>query len=1769
MKKNEKSNGSERTVESAPTALSGAPDGVSLFTANADASSGVVLIDTDEGAASGAAAVAHAAAASTPHRPMPQRRTTAAAEPEEAAYFMAANYGSDELRSLHEMVPSEPSSGKIVSAVVLAALAVTVRTESHGPAVLLRRGTSGFDLPATARLGEGREAMLKYMDGQVHGWLGTSAATFLAVEEGVDGIVHRVYACPMEEKAFAQLQLDVHLANDAADLQHHVFDKNNPARNLMLVPVSALHGLRCEHHCLAAMAAVDTMRGVDMSSFQQNNFSSTGGSSGRGSGSSSGSSSIGGSSGSSSGNSSGDEWELRKRLHMESQRLVQLELLAAAQRLRCEGWLEEAEELVANAGSVGANNVTHVEDVPFELRGRDKNVRDPAWRSAPFSPVLEPPVTDPLPTAQPQRHTDWRPTAIKDLLTADAWTRVEAWFEGNAKDLQWMREHGSDGARPFKQEPLVLAQSDMVIEARGIVWDLRRVSKGIIVPWDFTAPIKSDLNLGFLEVLLSGCPDRELVGHLTGGVNFKADLPLQTVLLPHMNSLAGSVSLCQREIERLRGKGWSTAFDCLPALPCRLLPCGSVSRKHEPGRPRRTVNASAPHTALVDSDGVPVLSLNTAAKFDARAAADGNDDDMGDDATAGATGPRRGVDVPRRGAAARARLLTWDEWRAACRQRGLNPFSAPDRPPHLLPSGDKWPKELKPTVEAKLHDISVLRHAGIVFDEEVVGMSTDFADYFSQLNLAPSVLWTHVVHWAGLEGVDESKLGAFVLDERLGFGASPSSNIGQRLSHALNGVFRTVFDAQEEVVFAAETDPERLAYLMDRRKLGPGQCRLYEICTYTDDPFLVCVGAKRLARAVALFNRLLKAVGIAVAIPVKRQFGSSVRWLGLDFFLSLGVVVVPENKRLRALTTVIDMSAGVAMSFADYRSATSFLQYLKPFVAGADGSYFYGLYVPYERGHNGSMPDPADTVTMTPLIREQAGRWARLLRSTAGMFASAVLHSKQPAAATPFAYLYSDAALEGAAVPGLGGYMHGFYWVVELSGDALRLPISVLELIAIGINLIVFVALVQGAHSVLCSDSLNSVQVLTNLRAKSALMAHVHLKILELPEAKALGGASSAVHCFGSANPAADAISRGNMAYFHALCAQLGVAPVQLDVPAAAVALLDDAIAYAHAHGLLVPLPTQRAAKRSAAQMAHERRSGNEYSSDSEGDGPSRFDLWQQTQRGHAPELSGVPPARLGSASRSNALVSLLLPQREEPPEGPARNDRSDALASLLALAPAAGSTVRPSAKRPRDLGAAASYEPAAVRIRPVPVGARPEQPSQDRPPRRQVALRRERRFGAIHERANNLAQVLGSDPSILALRPSDPSALHTLCLATLKAAESVPAAGTLKTDDLAWERWCWYCARMGTPPLRDGLLDGAAASALTQQRETVLLSGFLLLMADTMTGRGGKGSAKPTSAFQMVLAVRRIHDRMGARFEVLPGVRKVFDSIVKTYVDTHGAEALMPRRKEPLDTFRLARLFGFANGVKLGTKSVDWNNTYWLAWRALMSVGFAAAFRKAELVLPAGVKLSHNDLTRASVSWIIGGVSVADPSEEQLGGLVTGDYCVVKPPTSKADPFGLHFCWKPIFLPFENTATNAAKNVAEYFVATPIELGRRASTALFCLDAAGTTFSQDEISRLLQHALKVAFPSEDSTRWSMHSLRIGAATALLKAGASMQMIQALCRWRSPKSVEIYARLGPGDYGRWLIRACQQRTDAITARNLPRVDYDGVITAVAAMNLDN
>ena len=63
-------------------------------------------------------------------------------------------------------------------------------------------------------------------------------------------------------------------------------------------------------------------------------------------------------------------------------------------------------------------------------------------------------------------------------------------------------------------------------------------------------------------------------------------------------------------------------------------------------------------------------------------------------------------------------------------------------------------------------------------------------------------------------------------------------------------------------------------------------------------------------------------------------------------------------------------------------------------------------------------------------------------------------------------------------------------------------------------------------------------------------------------------------------------------------------------------------------------------------------------------------------------------------------------------------------------------------------------------------------------------------------------------------------------------------------------------------------------------------------------------------------------------------------------------------------------------------------------------------------------------------------------------------------------------------------------------------------------------------------------------------------------------MIQAICRWRSHASIDIYARLGAGDYGKWILEVQQQHVDATTSRRLPRLDWDGVIAVLQALPAD-
>ena len=80
--------------------------------------------------------------------------------------------------------------------------------------------------------------------------------------------------------------------------------------------------------------------------------------------------------------------------------------------------------------------------------------------------------------------------------------------------------------------------------------------------------------------------------------------------------------------------------------------------------------------------------------------------------------------------------------------------------------------------------------------------------------------------------------------------------------------------------------------------------------------------------------------------------------------------------------------------------------------------------------------------------------------------------------------------------------------------------------------------------------------------------------------------------------------------------------------------------------------------------------------------------------------------------------------------------------------------------------------------------------------------------------------------------------------------------------------------------------------------------------------------------------------------------------------------------------------------------------------------------------------------------------------------------------------------------------------------------------------------------------------PACERTKFSWHSFRIGLACSLLAKNAQPELIQAMCRWKSPSSLAIYARLNPETYSAWVLNAQTAVLTSIASRNLPPLDDD-------------
>jgi hypothetical protein len=193
----------------------------------------------------------------------------------------------------------------------------------------------------------------------------------------------------------------------------------------------------------------------------------------------------------------------------------------------------------------------------------------------------------------------------------------------------------------------------------------------------------------------------------------------------------------------------------------------------------------------------------------------------------------------------------------------------------------------------------------------------------------------------------------------------------------------------------------------------------------------------------------------------------------------------------------------------------------------------------------------------------------------------------------------------------------------------------------------------------------------------------------------------------------------------------------------------------------------------------------------------------------------------------------------------------------------------------------------------------------------------------------------------------------------------------------------------------------------------------------------------------------------------------------------------------------------------------------------------------------------TKKDMSRANLSWSINGITLVEPSREELLSMVSDrDYAILKPPPSKADQWGTVWGNLPIYLTFDKSkSVNAASALRTLELNFPVDdIMRRRRTPLFCAnDWKPLTGSFMDI--YIQAALQAV---GCQTKYSWHGFRASLACRLLAAKATNPQIQALCRWQSKESLRIYAKLTQQDYHQLLDDAYAQDISQIQYAALPK-----------------
>ena len=1360
-------------------------------------------------------------------------------------------------------------------------------------------------------------------------------------------------------------------------------------------------------------------------------------------------------------------------------------------------------------------------DVPPDLLANVPSFQDARLDQLLLTPPYMPPHKPRLLPKPQQRpiHTGTPrcPRSLVDLLPAYHARRWHSWMNRTLADLVCMRDLGVNCERN-RPSLLVFGQQDFYEWARGGVWDFRRSPAECGTLLDYGLPLSPTLKADFFARELADYPNQQILGMIETGVIYQADVELQMVFVPHLASLPKGFKAVAKELKRLGDKGWYESFATPPFAPGFYNGQGSQARKLEPERDRRTTEGGGPRKETWDSSGLRVLSINEASRIYHM--------------------PQHYLDDTR------PEMINW------MNSRGLPP-TAEQLKALEVNHGSKHGKQYMPSIRIVMQDLAYLKRAAARLRRPIYIFGNDVKDYFNHMENAVSELPLMNIAWIGADELEaDARQRAysdrhgnhliFVSERRMGFGIHPNSGIAQDLSEAIDFIFRKRMDAAVDAELEASTDPELQKWLTERRALehkhGGNQHRLYAAHTYCDDNIVIVVGLDLSIKALSIRGDIEREAGLIMAIPEKRMLGTWGMWLGIYIFVGLGIVVVPRHKLLRAATAV-RQALDKQLPFDEYQSLMGLLEHIRHAVCWPR-SVMHGLYRPH--GPEGeSRQGPATRVIPNLFMVQQLRRWLDRLSLAAGAPATdAVRRSSLARPRRSLTYVGSSDAATDSDPPGLGGFMHGFYWYLALRAIHIQwLHISVLELLATGFSTIIFRRIMPPtAELSLGADASATATTLTLHSETSEALIDAHHVLLDSPAFQAAQSYTSLGHLRGDANEASDSVSRSKWDTFYALCRRVRVRPQQLPVPDDCMNMLDRVLRNAILRGAQVrpnpytstPLSIPEiysqllpSVPRARTLTANEQHLGKRRRNCEDGDGPGAYAAAKAMARKRPSANAKAPKA----PSQYWLARHVTLPSQVAPTES---NSSSTAVRKSSSLATA--SQKHKSAKRMPTVNIGGEVFAAPV----------------------------ERRARAISKRKLAMLHLADERARRMSARDATEDQRDTLAQAvraTHELAEHGAAYGTLDIDDHAYLFWERFCKLYGWSPT----LDGDADWARTHPDEiSQRLAIFQAWVYPQLSARGGERSdAKPRTVFNnYVLAVMRILSREHMPMPKAKHVEKNLAGLMRSFKSIYGVEHLMPGRKQPFTPSMWSRIESLKEGERLQGRS-PWSPATRHRDRVILRLGrtlWRSGHRLGEIVAhPSG---EINFLTRSSVSISKNnGRKIAEPSLQDWRDLAPSDMVLLAPCASKSDQFGEEHCPYPSILPCDGLSASAAMSIRDIELEQPCPPDKRKTTPLFA-DENGKPFTYAVLHAELRKLVAALFGERASQAYSWHSIRIGLACSLHAADCPDAVIQLICRWANPASLKVYRQVGIEKNVYWTERAQHVVFDATRVNNLPVLDQD-------------